>query len=198
MDSQKGSKGLDKIRDIVDRALKPIRFFQSVIELVVDALSVVPAVYSFVEMITRAAFCAFQEAKDHFYDVAQRLIQLLSSKISTSMSMINDLYSPLSILNTFKAQIKQFFFDPLKELNGLLVPIFDFLHGLEFLKTIATYEITIPIPYPTFWPPFYDFYDLSFSLEDVARTINVSTLFFALTTILNHTHNISIYTKPSH
>ena len=124
--------------------------FQSIIREVDSAFSIIPALHSFVDMITRTAFCAYREGKNDYYEVAQRLIRLLSSKVSISMSIIDDLYNPLSILNDFKALLKRYIFNPLKVFEALLTPVFFVLQGLQYLKTIAEFRLSVPIPYLTF------------------------------------------------
>jgi hypothetical protein len=126
--------------------MKPIFSLQIAIDNLISGLSGVYAVEKTVDIITRSSFCAYRENNMEYYEVSQNLIKVFSSRIIFSSKMLSDLRPSLSILDSFKADIGQFLSKPIKEFNNVLNPVFSVIDSLQFLDTIYTFAIRIPLP----------------------------------------------------
>lgn len=124
-----------------------------------NALPLLEGLDKFVDIITRSSFCALREGKQEHYELTQDIINILIGKVSFSVTLIADIRNPLSILSSFKTDVQKYIMKPINSVLQILEPIFSVMSSLEFLKTIASFKIEIPvgvkiewwgpIPYPT-------------------------------------------------
>ena len=137
----------------------PLDRFSTILNRINDALPLLYELDGFVDLITRSSFCALKEEKREHYDLTQDIINILITKVSLSITLIEGIKNPLSILNSFKTDLKKFIVTPINFVMKLLDPIFAVMKALDFLKTIASFKIPIPtfslewygfIPYPSF------------------------------------------------
>lgn len=124
-----------------------------------NALPLLEGLDKFVDIITRSSFCALREEKQEHYELTQDIINILIGKVSFSVTLITDIRNPLSILSSFKTDVQKFIMKPINSVLQILEPVFSVMSALDFLKTIASFKISIPvgvkikwwgpIPYPT-------------------------------------------------
>ena len=137
---------MGKAEEKIKKARFPLETFQLILEKVETALPIVNALDVFVDTITRSSFCAYREGNLEHYELTQKIIGILASKIKISVSLIEDIRSPLSSLNSFKANMKKYLLKPIKGFKAATRSMFSVIDNLSFLETIANYKV--PVPYP--------------------------------------------------
>lgn len=130
----------------VEKVPITLETFQLVVEKVETTLPIVFSLEAFVDFITRSSFCAYREDNMEYYELTQKFIAILASKITISMSLIEDIKIPLQLLNTFKAKMNNHLVKPINGFKATLHDIFSVIEKLSFLKELANFKI--PVPYP--------------------------------------------------
>ena len=116
-----------------------------------NALPLLEGLDKFVDIITRSSFCALREEKQEHYELTQDIINILIGKVSFSVTLITDIRNPLSILSSFKTDVQKFIIKPINSVLQILEPVFSVMSSLEFLKTIASFKIGIPVGVKIKW-----------------------------------------------
>jgi hypothetical protein len=142
---KKGQHVIDQVDSRVQQLKIPIEKFETILQKLNEVLPSVYGIDKFVDHITRSSFCALREGNQDYYDTTQVIVNILITKVNLSTIFITDLKNPLSIINSFKADISKYIKSPIRSINRLLDPLYDVMSSLSFLEKI--YSLTIPIPH---------------------------------------------------
>lgn len=144
---QSGENAVGSVSSKLNLLQSPIGAFGGSLARVLVGLNLVSTIDSFVDYLTRSAFCAYQKEMTEYYDMVQGWITTMSGKVTQAMSFLSGLPSPLSALDTLKSLTNKFVLKPFNVFGGIM-KVFDvFINLLSFLKVIADFSFTLPF-YP--------------------------------------------------
>lgn len=152
----------------------PLTTYLDILQILESTLPLLQGLDQFVDIITRSSFCALREEKREYYERTQDIINILIAKVSFSATLIEDIRNPLSILSSFKSDVQKLIMNPINDVLKILEPIFSVMSELDFLKTIASFKVYIPVGVSIEWALFLPYITLKFrsvGLEELGAIV---------------------------
>lgn len=143
----------------METVYEPFEVFLGVVRTISSTLSTsIGFLNAFVEFVTRTSFCSYRKyliSKQiglpdldllEYFNRMQEWIKGLVTKVGKAVGSLRSLRRYLSVLNSFKRLMNNCLFKAFKKFRSILKEVTGFADVLDFLNTLAKFEICYALP----------------------------------------------------